>query len=216
MFPLYYTRVDTINEIEDYYQAATSPHRDYQSLSGSEIVYDKRYDSYHIVTHVKGCPFKGMYKQRCKESDPGAIIDDSVPYPYIWAQYGRLRGNMDFIEDNWYIQIPPINFYQKNELQWKVGKEGAWYPPLNLTNNPLPNDMSVLEIKTENDIPKELVKLGYGVNVDSFDTTKWETISNHRKESKIKDKVMKIKIRYAGDKLVYVTALKTIYNISYA
>lgn len=76
--------------------------------------------------------------------------------------------------------------------------------------------MSVLEIKTENDIPKELVKLGYGVNVDSFDTTKWETISNHRKESKIKDKVMKIKIRYAGDKLVYVTALKTIYNISYA
>ena len=68
----------------------------------------------------------------------------------------------------------------------------------------------------ENDIPKELVKLGYGVNSDSFDTTKWETITNHRKESKIKDKVMKVKIRYTGDKLVYVTALKTIYNISYA
>ena len=89
-------------------------------------------------------------------------------------------------------------------------KRGAWYPPLNLTNNPLPSDMSVLEIKTENDIPKELVKLGYGVNSDSFDTTKWETITNHRKESKIKDKVMKVKIRYTGDKL------KTIYNISYA
>lgn len=64
-----------------------------------------------------------MYKQRCKESDPGAIIDDSVPYPYIWAQYGRLRGNMDFIEDNWYIQIPPINFYQKMNYNGRLEKK---------------------------------------------------------------------------------------------
>ena len=216
MFPLYYTRVDTVNEIEDYYQAATAPNKDYQSLSGSEIIYNEKLDSFKILTHVKGCPFKGFYKQRCKDTDPGAIIDDSVPYPYVWAQYGRLRGNMDFIEDNWYVQIPSINFYQKNELQWKVGKEGAWYPPLNLVNNPLPSDMSILEIKDKSDIPEDLVRLGYDVNADSFDTTKWETITNHRKESKIKDKVMKVKIRYTGNELVYITALKTIYNISYA
>ena len=75
--------------------------------------------------------------------------------------------------------------------------------------------MPILEIKDKNDIPEDLVRLGYDVNADSFDTTKWETISNHRKESKIKDKVMKVKIRYTGDELVYITAVKTIYNISY-
>lgn len=95
-------------------------------------------------------------------------------------------------------------------------KGRSLYPPLNLVNNPLPSDMSVLEIKGKSDIPEDLVRLGYDVNADSFDTTKWETITNRRKESKIKDKVMKVKIRYTGNELVYITALKTIYNISYA
>lgn len=213
LFTLYYSRVDTINEIEDYYQHATSPNKDYNNLSGSELVYDNKYDRFNIFTHVMACPFKAWYKQRTTGSD--AINDGSVPYPYKWAQYGRLRGNMDYIENNWYVQIPSINFWQKNETTWKTGKDGKWYPPLSLANNPLPEDMEVLKITSGDNIPQELSDRGYTVSTDSFDTTSWETMTSGRKEAKIKDKVMKVRIRYSGDELTNITAVKTIYNISY-
>jgi len=35
-------------------------------------------------------------------------------------------------------------------------------------------------------------------------------------ESKLKDKWIKIRIRYKGDKLAVITAIRTLYSISYA
>jgi hypothetical protein len=46
---------------------------------------------------------------------------------------GRLRGNSHYKEDRWDVQIPSINFVQKNEDDWK-------YPPILL--NYLPNDIN--------------------------------------------------------------------------
>ena len=37
-----------------------------------------------------------------------------------------------------------------------------------------------------------------------------------RKETRIRDKYCKIKVRYSGKDLAIITALKTIYTVSYA
>ena len=53
---------------------------------------------------------------------------------------GRLRGNMYFKENKWFIQINPINFCQRNEhsTSWKL-VENHWYPPIILQER-LPKD----------------------------------------------------------------------------
>jgi hypothetical protein len=43
-------------------------------------------------------------------------------------------------------------------------------------------------------------------------TEKW----THRKEAKIRDKWMKIRVRYSGKNLAIIHSLITLYNISYA
>ena len=88
MFPLYYSRVDSFNEIEDYYQMATSTGKDYQNLSGSEIVINGN-NEFGICIHIRGNDIN---------------------------KAGRLRGNMLYQGDIWQIQIPSIVYNQRNEL----------------------------------------------------------------------------------------------------
>lgn len=44
----------------------------------------------------------------------------------------------------------------------------------------------------------------------------WKEYERLNKEVKIKDKFMKVKIRYTGDDLAIITAINTLYSISYA
>lgn len=188
-FPIYYGRVDTINEIEDFYQSKSDYNMDYQRMSGSEIVYDKTMNQFRIATHIKGCPFGGQYKQH----DTGEV-----------KTYGRSNGNMHYKEGIWNVQIPSIVYWQKNEKPWI-------YPPLNIVNNPTPNYEPISVIG----IPQKLSELGY-INGDGsenilFDTSIWE----NRKETRIRDKYLKVKIRYTGDDLAVIYAIKTLFTISY-
>ena len=178
MFPLYYSRVDSFNEIEDYYQMATSAGKDYQNLSGSEIVINGN-NEFGICTHIRGNDIN---------------------------KAGRLRGNMLYMGDIWQIQIPSIVYNQKNELAWPIS-----YPPINLVNSPIPSDLPTLTLNSDADVPEELRNLGYKADLNSFDLQKWTL----RKETKIRDKYCKIKVRYSGSNLAIIHALLTTYSISY-
>ena len=115
--------------------------------------------------------------------------------------YDRRNGNMWYREDKWYIQIPSIVYSQKNESEW--GK----YPPLNIENSPLPQD---IKDATSLKIPQALSKLGY--NPSKFtNNSQW----TERKETRIRDKFIRIKIRYSGKDLVVLYALLTLYTQSY-
>ena len=46
--------------------------------------------------------------------------------------------------------------------------------------------------------------------------TKWGWKESQNKEVKIKDKWIKIRVRYKGDKLAIITAIRTLYSASYA
>lgn len=170
IFPLYYNRLDSVNEIEDYYHSMRSPSdRDYSRLSGSEIVRYEDLNQYNIATHVKNLP---------------------IP------RHGIIKGNSYYQEDEWYIQIPSINIAQKNEPTWKDGK-----PPIVL--NWIPNDLDKTEISDE-DLPNTY-------NLGNVDTTGW----TYRQQVPMKDKYIKIKIRYTGNDLAIITGILTTYRLSY-
>lgn len=170
IFPLYYNRLDSVNEIEDYYYSMRSPSdRDYSRLSGSEIVRYEDLNQYNIATHVKNLP---------------------IP------KHGVIKGNSYYQEDEWYIQIPSINIAQKNESTWKDGK-----PPIVL--NWIPNDLDKTEISDE-DLPNTY-------NLGNVDTTGW----TYRQQIPMKDKYIKIKIRYTGNDLAIITGILTTYRLSY-
>lgn len=136
-FPLYYERIDTFNEIYDKYQSISSEGKDYQNLSGSEILWNQDLNQFNISTHVKNRPI------------------DKV---------GRLRGNSYYKEGKWNVQLPSINY------------------------NYLDENGNVVD---------------YG-------------LLGNRKETRIRDKWIKIKVRYSGKNLAIIHSLITLYNISYS
>ena len=182
IFPLYYSRQDTINELYDIYKQLTTPtNKDYNNLSGSEIVFDELLNQFSILMHAKAVDIR---------------------------EGGRIRGNMHYKEDKWDIQINPITFKQKNEV-WNT------VPPICPKNTPIPND-----VKNDNlPFSPEMQKIGYTNEnqLKTVDLTEWTA----RKETKPRDKFIKIKVRYYNGKdnnldLVIISALKTLYTISYA
>lgn len=227
--PLYYRRTAPLNKIYNYYTMMTSSSipRDYAHLSGSEIIYDPQLNEFRIWTHIGCCPIDGYYDKEITQAEYNYITSHFVPMhrrAFAWQEndgttkyyerifYGRIKGNSEYKEDKWYVQIPSITFMQKNEPNWEK-------PPIIINPSELPNDLQSTQI-TATTLPN-----GYsfdGIQVlpntgdrgDAYPPTYggWTA----RKETKIRDKYMRVRIRYKGDELATITAIKTIYTESYA
>lgn len=188
LFPLYYQRQDNFNDIEDYYHLkdGSTQSRDFSSLSGAEIVKYDNLQEYRIWNHAKAVN----------------IIDPTKD---------RLRGNMQYKEDKWCVQINPINLVQKNEEEWlDMDGNPTDKVPVELYQNPLPSDIlnpDSLSVPESFNSSESSGGRGYVI-------WNWEELQN--KEVKVKDKWVKIRIRYSGDKLAVITAIKTLYSASYA
>lgn len=190
IFPLYYRRQDTINEIEDFYHLYGHKDRygkgdkNFSALAGAEIVRYENLDEYRIWNHAKAVDIK---------------------------EHGLLRGNMYYKEDKWYAQINPINLVQKNEDQsdWtNVYGDGQkkmvpaecnlFAPPAEVYNK----DEASGTVTLPSDWERNVVS--------------WGITDKINKEVKLKDKFIKIRVRYSGEDLAVISALKTLYSISYA
>ena len=205
IFPLYYEKVDTYNNVYyDYYQMKDSDGMyDLANLSGSEISWNRTLNQFNIVTHIKN-----------KQID----------------LVGRLRGNSRYKEGKWNIQIPSINFVQSNESEWPKANiykdlisEGPLknkninIPPIVINSQYVPKGINT-KVTLEN-IPniytgqinniKDTLSLGKYIKVND---TSWTS----RKEAKIRDKWIKIRVRYSGKNLAVIHSLITLYNISYS
>ena len=206
LMPLYYSRQDTINEIEDSYHLKDDvPTKDFSALAGGEIVHYKTLDEYRIWNHAKAVDMQTR---------------------------GRLRGNMQYNEDQWLVQINPINIVYKNEKDWTDiyqdlfteynpdkpdeirSRELSNKIPIELGQSPIPDQ--VLEKRditydwnnpTKSDIPE-----------NSLDRAivSWGNLETKNEEVKLKDKWIKIRIRYTGNKLAIITAIRTLYSVSYS
>ena len=182
IFNLYYNRIDTYDEIYDSYQLQQRQNYDYQNLSGTELFWNRDLNEFRVISHVKNMPFN-------KIDNDNRLI-------------GRLRGNSQYKEDRWDIQIPSINFINKNEDPWI-------YPPLIL--NYLPKDINIKEIENNTfKLPSQYQNLKKDEVILPYPKL------SIRKETKIRDKYIKIRVRYSGKNLAIITAIHTLYTISYA
>lgn len=180
IFPLYYEKIDTYNEIYHNYQEMKGNGYDFKNLSGSEILWNRDLNQFNVVTHIKNSPV------------------DLV---------GRLRGNSRYKEGKWHIQIPPITFMQKNENTWKDNK-----PPIVINSSNLPKDIVDNEISFDK-VPNIYTRTKDNSNVNDYiKVGDW----TYRKETRIRDKWMKVRVRYSGRNLAIIHSIVTLYNISYS
>ena len=237
IFPLYYERIDTYNDIYHKYHLMhdSDGTYDFQNLSGSEISWNRDLNQFNVITHIKNNPI------------------DLV---------GRLRGNSRYKEGKWHIQIPSIIFMQKNEAEWPTvheilreegplseASQSYQVPPIIINSQYVPNDLDKTSVKAE-DLPNIYTgrfnnTLDY-VNyqdpqfndpqydgVGPYDDPKDETAHitpasynpayyiykekwTYRKEARIRDKWVKIRIRYSGKNLAVIHSIVTLYNVSYS
>ena len=182
LFPLYYNRIDTYNQIYDSYTGMNGYDTyDFKNLSGSEIIWDRTLNQFNIVTHIKNSPIN---------------------------IYGRTRGNSHYKDGKWNVQIPSIIYMQKNESKWPLSKD-INVPPIVI--NQIPNDIDTSETIT---ISSDVIPNIY--NANNSNIYKYVGIKNdgwtQRKETRIRDKWIKIKIRYSGKNLAVIHSLITLYN----
>lgn len=240
----YYTRQDTINDIEDYYINITYPSGyDYRHLSGAEIVYYPNRQEYRIWNHAKAVNIDDL-----SQDDPRSII----------------AANCQYLEDRWKVTINPILVCYRNEYTkkfagpliqpinttWTKSVGGEYLPNLPIYNSPIPDKiLSQGEIKfpdTSTGDGKDNALYGLYDNLyNAIDTVNWLNTSStsgynavrhyyneygeyvsstgynfgeaqNRKELDIKDKFVKVRIRYSGEELAVIDFLNTVYRISYA
>ena len=232
----YYTRQDTINDIEDYYIHITYPeNHDYRHLSGAEIVYYPNRQEYRIWNHVKAVDLNDLSQDTAR-----SIIS----------------ANCQYLEDRWKVTINPIIVCYKNEYEKKTQgvliqpENSTWsnaynssqlLPSLPIYNSPIPDQV----LETGNiDFPGndpenpnsgednalynlyDLTNFNEKNKWKPLDLTDWLNDVNiykysfgedqNRKEIDIKDKFLKIRIRYSGEELAVIDFLNTIYRVSYA
>ena len=169
LLPLYYSRQDKINTIEDYYHLKDGySTKDFSQMAGAEIVHNKRTDEYSIWNHSK-----------CITLEKG----------------GRLRGNTQYLDNKWLVQIAPLNIKQANEPNYE-------YPPIEITQSPIPDNI----LQQGNiELPEELKNYW---NNDNY--YYWKDYT--QEEAKIQDREMKVRIRYKGDKLAIIRSVYTLFS----
>ena len=201
LFTLIYTRQDSFNEVEDYYRqiVATKTYSDYPNITGCELYWEPSLHQFSLCNHVKGRDVR---------------------------EVGRTRGNMQYSNDKWYIQITPINIINRNGTwveKTNSSNEQFWLPKLVLNNIPDEVYKQKSEGLTNDDFPEDLgntkstkdyilSKNGLRYTIDDLDAGTWDNLANSRKEVKLMDNYIKTRIRYKGDKLAIILAIVTQFN----
>ena len=220
--PKYYSRWDSTNHIYDSYKRFSAPIGfNYDHLSGAEIVYYPTRNEFRVWNHVQ------------------AIDVDSLSQDVATSV---IKANCRYLEDKWLVSINPIVVTYKNEMNksavrggdsvfakddvgvykystWVNGMKGNKLPPINIQG-------TKLEEKLEGNIEFPGDGLGkdnalYGLyDLHDWKQGSWKpidpTVNKDRRETDVRGKFMKVRIRYSGEELAIIDFLNTIYQISYA
>jgi hypothetical protein len=223
--PKYYSRWDSINEIYDSYKRFSAPMGfNYDHLAGAEIVYYPTRNEFRVWNHVE------------------AIDVDSLSQDLATSV---IKANCRYLEDKWLVSINPIIVTYKNEIDktkvetgtsmfsrdaFGIYKYSTWVnnhekttklPPINIQGTKMEETLG-----TQIQIPNITTGEGkdnalYGL----YDLTEWNkggwrpidpTKNKDRRETDVRGKFMKVRIRYSGEELAIIDFLNTIYQISFA
>ena len=189
IFPAYYTKQDPTNDIRNFYYFYQGNNQYTQKIS----------PNYAWLSGSEIVYYKNLNEFRILNHVPAVNIANNT----------LLKGNMLYKEDKWDVQITPINYIQKNERKtdWinKYGDSNKVMVPAELNlfkmNTSIPGNGSNT-LKLPDDWERNIVK--------------WSDYDSNFKEVKMKDKYLKVRIRYSGEDLAIISAINTLYSISYA
>lgn len=220
--PKYYSRWDSINEIYDSYKRFSAPMGfNYDHLAGAEIVYYPTRNEFRVWNHVE------------------AIDKDSLSQDLSTS---IIKANCQYLEDKWLVCINPIVVTYKNEIDkdkvepgtsmfskdiygvykystWVEGKNGSKLPPINIQGTKMEEKLGGnIEFPSESE--KAVNALAGVYDLTAWKQGSWRPIdpvkNKDRRETDVRGKFMKVRIRYSGEELAIIDFLNTIYQVSFA
>lgn len=216
--------------------ANQSPDKDYRHLSGAEIVYYPNRQEYRIWQHQPAINIDDLPQDSSSSLIRGncRYLEDRwrITINPILVCYKN-----EYVKKNPGVLCQPKNSTWPNALNAQYKKSEAKLPPITIKNTCLPKAVVNFVSKNNNNIifPDESNNIGknnalFGLySWDGYcpiDNTNWlNDISiygtdfgeaQNRKEIDLKDKFIKIRIRYSGEELAVIDFLNTIFTVSYA
>ena len=225
--PKYYSRWDSINNIYDSYKRFSEPMGfNYDHLAGAEIVYYPTRHEFRIWNHAEAIDMDSLdqnlatsvIKANCRYLEDKWLVNINpivVTYKNEINKRDIPLGRSIFSKDAYGIYdysswvkannsnalLPPINI-QGTKLEEKLG-----------TSIQYPGDASDPNGGKDNAL--------YGLyNLEKWNKGDWSPIdptkNKERRETDVRGKFMKVRIRYSGEELAIIDFLNTIYQISFA
>lgn len=220
--PKYYSRWDTVNDIYDSYKRfSTYAGFNYNHLAGAEIVYYPTRNEFRVWNHAE------------------AIDVDSLSQDLATSV---IKANCRYLEDKWLVSINPIIVTYKNEIDkskvepgtsmfskdkygiykystWVEGVDGSKLPPITIQGTKMEENLGEQIKFPDGDFGKDNALYGL-YNLDAWKQGSWKPIdptkNKDRRETDVRGKFMKVRIRYSGEELAIIDFLNTIYEISFA
>ena len=216
--------------------ANQSPDKDYRHLSGAEIVYYPNRQEYRIWQHQPAINIDDLPQDSSSSLIRGncRYLEDRwrITINPILVCYKN-----EYVKKNPGVLCQPKNSTWPNAMNAEYKKSETKLPPITIKNTCLPKAVVNFVSKHNNNIifPNETNKIGknnalYGLysweGYCPIDNTNWLNDINvyktdfgeaqNRKEIDLKDKFIKIRIRYSGEELAVIDFLNTIFTVSYA
>lgn len=242
----YFARAKYINEVEDSYIMAQVGKHDYRHLSGGEIVYYPNRQEFRVWNHVPAIDVDDQPDTSASSFGGRGLMASNMRYlEDRWkVQINPLLityKNEYERKDSTKALCTPENSTWKDGAGARAGDK---LPPLPLYNSPIPDAVkergeiaipgyssSVLTGYSETTEGRDnamynLYKVDFENGIHPFDTSSWLDDVNiykynfgsaqNRKETDMRDKFIKIRIRYSGKELAIIDFINTIYQVSYA
>ena len=209
----------------------------YRSSSGSELykkktpilpiqyyhtkIDNKIYKTWVEMTSTCGKDYSNISGCDLTNDDNEILINNHVPAKNI-NKVGRLRGNMQYKENRWFAQINPINVLYYNELKSSYVNDKPSLLMFNMKDRTVPEWPTGPEKKSGTILNRlkesKLKDLGYSIGniadrrFGGFYQIKDSDSQKNREEIKLKDKYIKIKIRYSGTHKASIHSILTYYT----
>ena len=226
-FPKYYSRWDTINEIYDSYKRfEIDKPFNYDHLAGAEIIYYPTRNEFRIWNHAEAIDVDSLnqelatsvIKANCRYLEDKWLVSIN---PIIVTYKNEVDKNKALQEGKSMFSKDAYGVY-KYSTWVKSFKNNSLLPPINISGTKMKEKLEKLgnDIEfpqDENGKDNSLYEL---YNLDEWNTGSWRPIdpikNKDRKETDVRGKFIKIRIRYSGEELAIIDFLNTIYQISFA
>ena len=231
--PKYYSRWDSVNEIYDSYKRFSAPMGfNYDHLSGAEIVYYPTRNEFRVWNHsqaidadAKVLNKDGMLvetsviKANCRYLEDKWLVSINPIIVTYKNEFDKVRAAKD--GKSMFYQDKTSGYEYSTWVSRYGSNKEHELPPINIQG-------TKLEQNLDNSIEFPDPSQGTGKNnalYKLYDLNFWKqgdwrpidpTKNKDRRETDVRGKFMKVRIRYSGEELAIIDFLNTIYQISFA